>query len=582
MQADPTRCDHTPNHADPPPAHADPPPAHPVFALSDRFVDEFAALTPIEATLAGLAGHDHRWGDLGPDGITARTAWWRRMHQDILALPGADDARERLAVRVLRTLVEDQLARIEHDDHLRDITHLASTVPAMREAVDVQDITTEAGVLALLARLETFPDALADWRASVQLGLDRGVVVARRQVESVIDQLHTAADTDGAYPRRVDALAQAAPGHAARARAAVPHIVEACRATARFLEETYLPRASTTDGVGRERYLRAARELLGMRLDPEEAYAWAWTELDRLLARAKEVAARIDPDRDLHHVLDVLRTDPRYAADSPDDFRERMLARQYDALAWLAGEHFDVPEPVGDIEVNLAPPGSALGASYVPPSEDFSRPGSIWWSLGHRQRIPLFVEVSTAYHEGFPGHHLQVGIQLTLGEQLSRAHRTLVWNPGYGEGWALYTERLMDELGAFDEPQYLLGYLTSALLRAVRVVVDIGLHLDLPIPADAPFHPGASWDFAVAVEALEDLAALDHDYAVSEVTRYLGWPAQAITYALGERLILQLREERRRNEGAAFDLKGFHADVLGSGPVGLDHLRELVRSPPPR
>jgi uncharacterized protein (DUF885 family) len=555
------------------------PSSHPVFALSETFVDEFAAIAPIEATLAGLPGHDDRWGDLGPAGIDARTSLFRRARTAIDQLPPASEPRDVLAVRVLKELVDGQLELIDHDDHLRDISHLHSTVPMLQDALGVQDSSSPEGMEALVRRLETLPQALSDWRERIELAMDRDVLVACRQVRSIIDQLHAGVDTDGAYPRRVATIIETAPEHEERARAALPGIVEACRTTARFLQERYLPLATTVEGVGRERYLRAARELLGAEPDPEEAYGWAWTELDRLSTRAREVAARIDAEHDLHHVLDALRTDPVYAAGSPEEFRAAMLKRQHDALAWLAGEHFDVPEPIRDVDVVLAPPGGALGASYVAPSEDFSRPGSIRWSFGHRQRIPVFDEVSTAYHEGFPGHHLQIGIQLTLADQLSRAHRTLVWNPGYGEGWALYSETLMDELGAFDEPQYTLGYLTSALLRAVRVVIDIGLHLAIPIPDNAPFHPGEPWSFDLAVEALEELAALNHDAAVSEATRYLGWPAQAITYALGQRTILELREERRRREGTAFDLKRFHADILGSGPVGLDHLRELVCPP---
>jgi uncharacterized protein (DUF885 family) len=221
-------------------------------------------------------------------------------------------------------------------------------------------------------------------------------------------------------------------------------------------------------------------------------------------------------------------------------------------------------------------PGAPLAAWYIGPSEDFSRTGTIWWSLGDATSVPLFDQVSTAYHEGFPGHHLQIGVQVSLSDRLSRAHRLLAWRPGYGEGWALYAEQLMDELGELERPEYELGYLGTSLMRAVRVVVDLGLHLGLPIPADAPIHAGEAWTYERAVEALVHLAFLDESTARSEVTRYLGWPAQAISYAVGQREIVALRDERRAREGDAFDLRRFHADVLASGAVGLDHLRELV------
>ena len=253
-----------------------------------------------------------------------------------------------------------------------------------------------------------------------------------------------------------------------------------------------------------------------------------------------------------------------------------MTERQHLALAELDGVHFDVPPAIKKLDVRIAPPGGSLGAYYVQPSEDYSRPGTVWYSIGDQRAIPLWDEVSTAYHEGFPGHHLQCGVQLSLADRLSRLHRVAIWHPGYGEGWALYAERLMDELGYLEKPEYVLGMLAAEMLRACRVVIDLGLHLGYRIPADAVFHPGEAWTFETAVEMLTNLAFLYPDYATSEVVRYLGWPGQAISYKLGARVILELRAEWRARRAGEADLKEFHARVLGSGPVGLDHLRELV------
>jgi uncharacterized protein (DUF885 family) len=191
--------------------------------------------------------------------------------------------------------------------------------------------------------------------------------------------------------------------------------------------------------------------------------------------------------------------------------------------------------------------------------------------------IPLYGHITTAYHEGFPGHHLQCGIQVALADKLSRLHRLSVWYPGYGEGWALYSEDLMNELGYFEKPEYVLGMLAAQLFRACRVVIDIGSHLELPIPKDQTnFHPGEPWTFETAVEMLVKRGDETGDYARSEVTRYLGWPGQAISYKVGQRVIKELRDELKRTKGAAFDLKDFHARVLNSGPVGLELLRRLV------
>jgi uncharacterized protein (DUF885 family) len=273
-------------------------------------------------------------------------------------------------------------------------------------------------------------------------------------------------------------------------------------------------------------------------------------------------------------VAALLKTDSRYAAASREAFLKAMRERQRDALERLDGEVFDIPREIRKIDVRFAPPGGALGAYYNPPSEDFSRKGTVWYVKLETPIYPLFDEITTGYHEGFPGHHLQCGMQLCLGDRLTRAHRLAIWHEGYGEGWALYAERLMGELGFLDRPEHRFGLLASQMMRACRVVIDIGMHLDLAIPLDVSFHPGESWAFETAVALLTDYALLDPAYAQSEVTRYLGFPAQAITYKIGEQRILDLRAEAEQQEG--FTLKAFHARVLGSGSVGLDHLRELV------
>ena len=553
------------------------PQSHPVFALSSRFVDEVAELNPMSATFLGIAGHDHRWGDVGLAGAEANAAMMRRIRAELDALPPTDgDQWAELARRVLAEEVRDALEQHEQGDHLLDLAHLASTIPGIRELAEMQPIETLEQADALLARLETIGDAFDGWWERMAEGVRTGKVVAARQVVSVAAQLRAGVAVTGAYPLRVAEIAAAHPSLAERCAAVVPVIAAASERLAVALERDYLPHADEVEGVGRERYARNARRFLGTDLDLEATYAWGWDLIARLRARAHDVAARIDATKDLDAVITMLQTDPAYAAPSQEAFREAMQERQERALAKLTGVHFDVPDAIREVRVNLVAPGAPLAAWYIGPSEDFSRTGTIWWSLGDATSVPLFDQVSTAYHEGFPGHHLQIGVQVSLSDRLSRAHRLLAWRPGYGEGWALYAEQLMDELGELEQPEYELGYLGTSLMRAVRVVVDLGLHLGLPIPADAPIHAGEAWTYERAVEALVHLAFLDESTARSEVTRYLGWPAQAISYAVGQREIVALRDERRAREGDAFDLRRFHADVLASGAVGLDHLRELV------
>ncbi len=163
-----------------------------------------------------------------------------------------------------------------------------------------------------------------------------------------------------------------------------------------------------------------------------------------------------------------------------------------------------------------------------------------------------------------------------MGDALSRFHRTIAWYPGSGEGWALYAEHLMGELGYLERPEYVVGLLSSQLTRACRVAIDIGIHLGLPIPDDVTFHPGESWNYDLAYELLTERALAYPEMASSEVTRYFGWPAQAISYKVGEQAILDLRAER--SALGHFDPKAFHSDVLSVGSIGLDLMRSRLKA----
>jgi len=175
-----------------------------------------------------------------------------------------------------------------------------------------------------------------------------------------------------------------------------------------------------------------------------------------------------------------------------------------------------------------------------------------------------------------PGHHLQCAQAIFEQQRLNRWQRLMCWVSGHGEGWALYAERLMEELGYLADAGNLLGMLDAQLLRAVRVVVDLGVHLELPIPADSAWHGGELWTVGLAWEFLRSRVQTDDESLRFELDRYLGWPGQAPAYKLGERIWLQAREDVRARKGADFDLKEFHRQALALGSLGLDPLREAL------
>ena len=543
-------------------------------------MDELAALFPDAATYLGIAGHDHRWPDFSPAGYAHISASLTALIGRIEALPPANSMWERLAVAVNSSLLAEELGFIEQSDHLRNLDSIASPVQDWRQVFDHMGKKMAEEWRNVAARMEALPRALEQHRASLDDGRAQGMAVSRRQVLAVAKQCRAFASDDSPFAALPAELSDAALAEHAQVAALVTSAIGTARAgyeaMAVYLEDVYLPDAAEHEAVGEDRYLRAAYRHLGTRIEPLDTYQWGWDEVARLRSRMEEVADQIAQGEGIAAALDVLKTDPDRLAPDHESFVEFLQQRVDEALEELAGTHFDVPDQIRTCVVNVAPPGGPLGAYYVGPSEDFTRPGTVWWSLSPDDPISLYDEVSTAYHEGFPGHHLQVGIQISLADRLSRLHRMFAWKAGIGEGWALYAELLMDELGYLDKPDYVFGFLSGQMLRACRVVIDIGSHLGYPIPDDQPFHPGEAWTFDNAVEMLMEYATLEKDYAESEVTRYLGWPGQAIAYKVGERMILDARSELEKRLGSEFDLRAFHARLLEIGPVSIDLMREFL------
>lgn len=552
--------------------------SHDIHPLASDFVEETAAADPVAATYIGIPGYDGRWTDYSTAGQEALLDLLRSQRDRALAAPEPDDPWDRLARDVIVTGLQDGIDGYEHDEHLIELNSITSPVQHMREVFDHMDVSDAAGWVNVAARLDAMPEAMAAYRSRLEDGRSRGLTVARRQVLEAVRQARVHSGASSAFLALPDRLAAAGIGDESLAESLSAGVETARRVyteLADYLERDYLPDAVERDAVGPERYVRHARRFLGSDLDLHATYEWGWDEVARLRSRMEAVAAEISPGDGLPEVLDLLQTDPGRATSSQEEFRDLMAARLDRALADLDGEHFDVPDPIKTVDVKMAPPGGPLGAYYVPPSEDYSRPGAVWFSLGDKQRIPLFDQVSTDYHEGFPGHHLQAGIQQASADRLTRFQKLMVWYPGTGEGWALYAEDVMEELGYLETPDYVMGKLASEMLRACRVVIDIGSHVELPIPKGQPFHPGESWTFEAGVEMLISHAAQDRDTSISEMNRYLGWPGQAIAYKVGQQAIRDLRAEMRTRPG--FDLKAFHARILEIGSTGLDVLRSHVR-----
>lgn len=543
------------------------------FEISDTFTEKWADLSPLDATEYGISGRDHLCTDFSPDGQAARADLYRTTLTDMTQHLEASDPVQSFAARVMSDWLGSRLEEFASSKWRRDLNHIESPFQSMRDVFDVMPRSNPDDWEAIQARLTGFPEMLAGYQACLEEGVQRGDTVAVRQAESVRDQAWRAGSDESRFAG-FSAEAVKTGGEPDAVAHAVDLARAGCAEFAMWMESTYLPACRTGDAVGRDEYLKGADEFLGMTIDPEATYEWGWDEVHRIRAEMETTAADIDEDSSILEVIELLDTDPSRSAATRDEFVEFVSAIQQQAIAQLAGVHFDVPDELKVVTVNIAPPGGSLGAWYMSPSEDFSRAGSIWYAPGERERIPFWQEVSTAYHEGFPGHHLQVGTAVLQRDKLARFHRAVIWNSGSGEGWALYAERLMDELGFFEKPEYRLGLLASQLFRSVRVVLDIGCQLELTIPDHAPLHAGEVWNYERGVDYMNIVGLQPRDVSESEVKRYLGWWGQAISYKVGEREILSMRKEAQR--GQDFDRAAFHRKMLEAGAIRLDHLWEVM------
>jgi len=546
----------------------------PIDARTDRFVEEYAALDPLTATYAGIPGHDHELPDLSPDGFAAREELNRRALAEVGALSPTDD-RELVAQDAFRERVGLAVDRAEAGIERGEVSVISSAAHAIREVFDVMASETDDDWLAIGERMSAVPGALAGYRRTLAEEAAAGRVSARRQYAEVATQIRGWTGQEG---KAGDYFAKTVAGAPDRLRDRLTAAAAAASAAyaefGRFVETDLLPRGRERDGVGREHYQLASQSFLGARIDLEATYAWGWQELKRIEDDMTATAGRIVPGGSIADAVAALDQDPARILPSREAFREWMQGKADDIVASFDGVHFDIADPIKRIDCKVAPVNDG-GAWYHPPSEDFSRPGTMWFSFTDDQVISTWRELSTVYHEGVPGHHLQCAQAVHRADLLNRWQRLLCWVSGHGEGWALYSERLMDELGYFTDAGDRMGFLDNQAMRAARVVVDIGVHLGLTIPDDNPFgwRPGEVWDADRVLEFMRAHTRMDDGQVRFEVNRYLGWPGQAPSYKVGERIWLEARADAQARRGADFDLKQFHTDALDLGSLGLDPLK---------
>ena len=546
----------------------------PVDAIAEQWVATLVELSPDTATYIGAEGRLDEYQDFSPAGRARYEEAARATLAQLAAATPVDDT-DRVTITDLSAELSLDLELAAAGWDQRDINVLASPAQGIREIFDLMPTDTAGQWDHIAGRAHNVPAALDGYIESLRAAKEDGKVAAARQVKIVIEQTtkHAAEDgffaklaaeaktADGPLPADVQARLDAG---AAAARVAYSRL-------AGFLESELLPVAPEKDAVGRERYSLASRDFLGATVDLEETYAWGVQELDRLIAEQERVAGEIRPGATIEEAKEVLNNDPSRQLKGTGALQAWMQELSDRAVADLGGVHFDIPEVMKTLECKIAPTDEG-GIYYTGPSDDFSRPGRMWWSVPPGEdTFTTWAETTTVYHEGVPGHHLQVATATYRRELLNKWRRNVCWTSGHGEGWALYAEKLMQELGYLKDPGDHMGMLDMQRMRAARVVFDIGVHLELEVPER---WGSGTWTPETGYGFLKQNLAISEGQLKFEFTRYLGWPGQAPSYKVGQRLWEQIRAELESRPG--FELKAFHTKALNIGSVGLDTLKRAL------
>ncbi|WP_295788078.1 DUF885 domain-containing protein [uncultured Microbacterium sp.] len=548
----------------------------PIDTIADAWVDTLAEREPTLATYIGRFEHNGRFGDYSPEGADALMSDARSTRAALEAaepVDAIDTVTKMDLVRELDLMIEQHEAKT----HLRDLNVIASPAQDIRSTFDLMPTSTVEDWATIAERMAALPAAIDGYVQTLRRGISEGVVPARRQVSEVVTQIARYTSDTGFFAEFVGDAAPdegQLPASLARDLAANSNAARlAYDALATFLSNELAPAAGDVDAVGREMYALHSRRFLGAEIDLDETYDWGVEELARMVAEQEAIANEILPGSSVEEAVAFLERDESRKLRGTEALQEWMQRTSDRAVEELGRTHFDIAEPIRRLECMIAPTNEG-GIYYTGPTDDFSRPGRMWWSVPEGvDTFDTWRELTTVYHEGVPGHHLQIAQAVHNRAELNSWRRLLAGTSGHAEGWALYAERLMQQLGYLDDPADRLGMLDGQRMRAARVVLDIGVHLQKP-----RLDGTGTWNHDYALAFMLKNVNMSEEFVRFEVNRYLGWPGQAPSYKVGQRIWEQVRDEEQERRGADFSMKQFHTRALDIGGVGLDTLRAALAS----
>ena len=547
-----------------------------VDQIANEYFEKVLDLNPVQATELGRKGVETLYPDYSPAGEKAFARLAKKTLKKVDNVLPIDDV-DLVTLDALQERLSLYRKQYKAGFGGWQMNNIASVPQEVRSVFDLMKRNTQQDWEHIIGRMHRVTEALEGYIQTLEAAREEGKVAPRRQVDIVIEQTAAYYAPGGFFDELAAEVAAAVPSLKDEVAAGAEAAKEGYRRLNSYLVEKLQPVAPSRDAVGRKAYSLHSRSFLGTTIDLDETYAWGVKELESIIARQREVAEEIEPGASIERAKQLLDEDPARQLHGTDELKAWMQKLADAAVENLADTHFEIGGPMRRIECCIAPTNEG-GIYYTGPSPDFSRPGRMWWSVPEGEdTFTTWRETSTVYHEGVPGHHLQIAIATALKGTMNSWRTNMLWVSGHGEGWALYAERLMEELGYLKDPGDRMGMLNAQRMRAARVVFDIGVHCEMPIPAEwaeqLGVEPGTIWTSELGYEFLKLNLDESEGHLRFEFLRYLGWPGQAPSYKIGERLWLELRDQALRRGD---DMRAFHTRALLLGSVGLDTLRRAL------
>jgi uncharacterized protein (DUF885 family) len=548
-------------------------------ALNKLLAEQWEYTLSHSPEFASILG-DKRWNDqisdfsqaaIDADLAKAGEFLTRFQAIDTTGFPEQEALNKALMVRNLK----EQLDGAKFKEWLMPINQISGIHLMAPQFPSILTFTTVKDYDDLITRYKKLPQAFDQTIDHMRAGMAAGLMPPKFLLEKVVVQIDGLAGTPAEkspfaqplanFPKEIPEAEQKRIREEMLA-AISGSIVPAYVKLGKFVKEEYVPKGRTEPGMwslpdGEARYAWAVKGSTTTDLTPEQIHQIGLREVARIEGQMAEIAKKLG-FKDVKSLNAAIEADPKRHAHSRQEILD--LYKKYIDQMWakLPEEFGRLPKAkVEVVAVEEFREKEASGAQYIPGAPDGSRPGRVMVNTGDPEHRKTITMESTAYHEGVPGHHMQ----LSIGQELPTLppFRQQGGYTAFAEGWALYSERLGKEVGFYQDPYNDYGHLQDEMLRAIRLVVDTGFH-------------SKHWTRDQVVKFFHDHSGIDEVEVQSETDRYIVWPGQALAYKVGQLKITELRERAKKVLGPKFDIHKFHDEVLGAGALPLDVLETRI------